>query len=127
AYLYLPGGGGVQGPPDPTSGDAGPGWGWGMLVLPYMEQTPLYEAFNVSVPCWSPQNAAPALTVIPSYVCPSSPRPSDTYPVVDGNGNTLAIFSRGNYVVSQGNYGAWSDPSPDLSYISNGVFYRNSR
>src|SRR5438094_9449760 len=26
SYLYLPGGGGRQGPPEPTNGDAGPGW-----------------------------------------------------------------------------------------------------
>src|SRR6516165_389339 len=61
AYLHMPGGGGVNGPPDPTSGDAGPGWAWGMMILPFMEQGTVYDAFNTLLPCWSPQNAGPAL------------------------------------------------------------------
>jgi prepilin-type N-terminal cleavage/methylation domain-containing protein/prepilin-type processing-associated H-X9-DG protein len=127
AYLYLPGGGGLQGPPDPTNGDAGPGWAWGMMILPQLEQSPLYESFNVNIPCWDPTNAAPARAIVPSYICPSSPNPSDAYNVIDGNGNTRAFFSRSNYVVSAGNFGVWDDPSPNLVNIANGVFYRNSR
>ena len=127
SYLYLPGGGGLQGPPDPTNGDAGPGWAWGMLILPYLDQTPLYNSFNVNVPCWNPQNAASARISIPTYLCPSATNDTPIYNVVDTNGNTLATFARGNYVVSAGNFGIWNNPSPDLTNIANGVFYRNSR
>ena len=127
SYLTLPGGGGLQGSPDPTNGDAGPGWAWGMMILPQMDQTPLYNAFNVNVPCWAPKNAAAALISVPSFVCPSAANPSPAYNVVDTSGKILAVFARGNYVVSAGNFGIWDDPSPDLSKIANGVFYRNSR
>jgi prepilin-type N-terminal cleavage/methylation domain-containing protein/prepilin-type processing-associated H-X9-DG protein len=127
SYLYLPGGGGLQGPPDPTNGDAGPGWAWGMLILPYMDQVPLYNSFNVNLPCWNPQNAPSALISVPTYVCPTANNDTPTYSVVDGNGNTLATFARGNYVASAGNFGIWNNPAPDLTNIANGVFYRNSR
>lgn len=127
SYLYLPGGGGLQGPPDPVNGDAGPGWAWGMLILPQIDQSPLYNSFNVNVPSWDPKNVIPAKTELPVYTCPSSPNPGPTYNVVNGTGTTLALFSRSNYVVSAGNFGIWDNPAPDLSKFANGVFYRNSR
>lgn len=129
SYLSLPGGGGVQGPPDPTNGDAGPGWAWGTLILPQMEQGNLYNSFNVNLPCWSAQNASSAKMSVSSYLCPSATNPSQYYDVIDGSPTpvTLATFARSNYVLSAGHYGIWDDPSPDLSNIANGVFYRNSR
>ncbi|MBI3862141.1 MAG: DUF1559 domain-containing protein [Planctomycetia bacterium] len=127
AYVYLPGGGGLQGPPDQTNGDAGPGWAWGMLILAQMDQSPLYNAFNVNIPCWDPQNATPAKTAIPTYLCPSAINSTSNFNVPSSNGTTLAVFSRGNYVVNAGNAGVWNDPSPNLSLVANGVFYRNSR
>lgn len=126
AYFYRPGGGGVQGPPDPTNGDAGPGWAWGMVLLPFLEQGNLYDSFDSRQPCWVSQNAASAKTAVAMYVCPSAGNPGDSYNVVDTNGAKLATFARGNYVVSAGNYGVWDNPSPDLTNVANGVFYRNS-
>src|SRR4051812_3460763 len=35
-----------------------PGWAWGMLLLPYLEQNGLYNQFNQAEPCWAPINAA---------------------------------------------------------------------
>lgn len=128
AYLYLPGGGGLQGAPA-ANGDTGPGWAWGMIILPYMEQQNLYNSFNVNAPCWAPQNSASALVSVSSYLCPSATSPGDVYNVIDGSSPspvTLATFARSNYVVSAGNFGIWNDPSPDLTKIANGVFYRNS-
>src|SRR5262249_10973622 len=108
-------------------GDAGPGWAWAMMLLPHLEQTTLYDSFNVNIPCWDPANAASARVTLPVYVCQTAANPSGTYNVVNGTGNTLAVFSRGNYVVSDGNFGVWDNPSPGLRNIANGVFYRNSR
>ncbi|MBS0205562.1 MAG: DUF1559 domain-containing protein [Planctomycetes bacterium] len=129
AYVYQPGGGGVQGPPDPTNGDAGPGWAWGMMILPFLDQSPLYNSFNSSLPCWDAQNSGSARVLVPSYLCPTATNPAGTYAVQDGSAtpNTLAILARSNYVVSAGNFGIWDDPTPDLSSLANGVFYRNSR
>ncbi|MGH7191915.1 MAG: DUF1559 domain-containing protein, partial [Candidatus Saccharimonadales bacterium] len=62
----------LMGPPDPTTGDTGPGWGFLMLTLPYQEQSPLSQVFNANLPCWSPANAGPAKTVLPVYLCPTA-------------------------------------------------------
>ncbi len=126
SYLILPGGGGVMGPPDPFSGDAGPGWAWSALMLPQMDQSPLYNALNFNLPCGDPRNAAFVQTPISSYLCPSAANPSTAYSVVNGSGQTLAVFARSNYVVSAGRHDVWNMPNPDLSLLADGVFYRNS-
>src|SRR5262245_54578424 len=33
------------------------GFAWGALLLPFVEQQPLYEQFNFNVACWAPVNA----------------------------------------------------------------------
>ena len=60
SYLIVPGGGGAMGPPDPDNGDAGPGWTALMLILPQIEQSNLYNAFDLNNTAWSPKNAAAA-------------------------------------------------------------------
>ena len=50
--------------PDPATGDNGPGWGWLALLLPYVEQSPLYNAINFNLPTWVPENATVVLVQI---------------------------------------------------------------
>jgi prepilin-type N-terminal cleavage/methylation domain-containing protein len=38
------------------------GFGWGVLLLPYLEQDNLYRQFNLNEACWSPGNAAASRT-----------------------------------------------------------------
>src|SRR5207302_7770877 len=64
SYQTLPGGNTVMGPPDPNTGDAGPGWAYGMQILPYMEGSPLYASLNVDLPCWAPSNATGVRTSV---------------------------------------------------------------
>ena len=124
AYMSAPGG--VMGPAS-VDGDAGPGWTCLFQILPYVEQTALKQQFNQNVPCWDPQNATLATTVLPLFCCPSVSDLSTTYTVKDGSGNPLAQFARANYVASAGQYDVWDDPAPNLSGVANGVFFRNSR
>src|SRR5688572_10508328 len=42
----------------PATLDAPPGWGWGALLLPYIEQQPLANQIQWGLPCWHPTNAA---------------------------------------------------------------------
>src|SRR5947208_1284614 len=36
--------------PDPLTGDnAGPGWGWASMILPQLEQKPVFDAINFSL------------------------------------------------------------------------------
>src|SRR5437588_140074 len=30
-----------------------PGWGWGSLLLPYIEQDSLYKSLRLDLPCWA--------------------------------------------------------------------------
>src|SRR5262245_23826369 len=39
-----------------------PGFAWGVFMLPYLEQEPLYRQFALTLPCWAPENAAAART-----------------------------------------------------------------
>src|SRR4051795_11818852 len=38
------------------SDDRGPGWGWGTLLLPYLEQDPLYRQINLASDITDPVN-----------------------------------------------------------------------
>ena len=57
SYVIQPGGGGVHGPPDPSTRDAGPGWAWGAMLLPFLDQQPLHDQLDFRLPCWHASNA----------------------------------------------------------------------
>ncbi len=48
-----------------------PGLSWRVLILPYMEQTSLYEQFNLSESWESPTNRALIDQMPDTYICPS--------------------------------------------------------
>lgn len=54
-----------------------PGWGWGTMLLPFIEQANLYESMNVNVNRMedTPEMLQYTQTSIPTYLCPSSPAP----------------------------------------------------
>ena len=121
--------------PDPFTLDNGPGWGWLALLLPYAEQSPLYNATNVNLPTWVTENRTVVTTQIHVYLCPSANNPTPTCMMVDANLNLLSVanpyFARANYQYNMG----WNDTSiqpPNTSYDDpvagcNGPIYRNSR
>lgn len=127
AYQTLPSGSATMGTPDPTTGDAGPGWTGLFALLPHIEQTTLYNSFNYRLASWDPINAKPAKMKVPAYLCPTAVNDANTYKVLDSSGTTLAEFSRSNYVANAGRNEVWDDPSIDLSSKADGPFYRNSR
>lgn len=56
---------------------------WSALVLPQLEQGPLAETLDYGQAFDHPSNAAAAATVLPVYLCPSTPRRS---PLRNGRG-----------------------------------------
>src|SRR5262245_42284075 len=48
------------------------GFGWGAMLLPYVEQAPLYNQFNFSTACWAIANKVPAATPVQVFLCPSA-------------------------------------------------------
>ncbi len=119
--------------PDGATGDNGPGWGWLALVLPYVEQSPLYNATNFSLPTWVPGNASVVVVQIATLNCPSANNPTPTVAMVDANLNLLPVaspyFARSDYVYNVG----WNDSGMPITVNydntvtgCNGPLYRNS-
>jgi prepilin-type N-terminal cleavage/methylation domain-containing protein/prepilin-type processing-associated H-X9-DG protein len=120
--------------PDPFSNDNGPGWGWLALLLPQVEQVPLYNAINFNLPTWVAANGTAVVTQINVFNCPSANNPTPTCPMVDVNLNLLPVanqhFARANYQYNMG----WNDTSiqpPNTGYDNyvlgcNGPIYRDS-
>ena len=121
-----------MGPPDPQTYDTGPGWAWGSLLLPYMEQAPLAASLNFNLPCWFADNTTGARTTIAVYLCPSVSVDESPYNVLDGppgTGKTLATLARSNYVANAGGPEPWAVYPPvwDYTGYADGPFYRNSK
>jgi len=63
AFAFTPGG----------YGQLGTTHSWGLSILPFIEQSTIYDNYNLNLPCWAPVNEAAVDTFIPAYVCPSTP------------------------------------------------------
>lgn len=51
--------------------------GWGAPLLANIDQQPLMNQWNFSIPFWAGNNAGLAATNLPIYRCPSNPNPND--------------------------------------------------
>jgi prepilin-type N-terminal cleavage/methylation domain-containing protein/prepilin-type processing-associated H-X9-DG protein len=107
---------------DPSGNDTGPGWGWCALLLPQMEQKPLFDSVNLNLPIEDPSNATGRLMRIAAYLCPSDDQaPSWVAMKRDASGTpiqSICQVASANYV---GMYGT-SDPGID----GDGIFFRDS-
>lgn len=129
-----------------------PGFAWGMLILPHMEQGPLYAAFNTDLPCWAPDNTTGARTKLNAFLCPTVTEgdgPFELHQYTNGDsgapndGGEFApaiTFARSHYVTNAGINQPWGrtkaysydfnkpEPLPNgQNHVINGPFYRNSR
>ena len=60
-----------------ASGRPSPYATWAAMILPYMEQQPLYDRFDFRRPLVDPVNDEAVKTVVPTYICPSDPKGSE--------------------------------------------------
>ncbi len=141
---------GVSYPDDNRNGASG--LGWGVMILPYLEQSALYAQFDPTIPLWAPQQAAAMKTKLAMFLCPSAVGGSDGFALrrytsgtneEPGNPQPYSpgiFLSHSHYVTMAGTQGPWGRPpaySIDFSVpepISgagsatiDGAFYRNSR
>jgi prepilin-type processing-associated H-X9-DG protein/prepilin-type N-terminal cleavage/methylation domain-containing protein len=107
--------------------EIGPGWGWGTMILPQLEQRPLFSAINFSVQIIAPSSDTIRQSSLSVFLCPSSTGnsgPVVLFPFGSTSGAMPVVndLSPGQYVASAGQF----DPG-DSAANNNGLFYRNSR
>jgi prepilin-type N-terminal cleavage/methylation domain-containing protein/prepilin-type processing-associated H-X9-DG protein len=92
------------------------GFGWGAMVLPNLENRPLFDATNFGLPLWNAANTTTATTALRSYLCPSDDTSEGRFLERDGfkyaKTSYVACFGPGNM-----------DANPD---DRRGLFSRNS-
>ena len=136
---------GISYPDDNWNGS--PGWAWGTLLLPYLEQEALYRSLNLNQPCWAPQNAPFVKAKLPVFLCPSATGASDAFSLEYDSGdgrhgvhfNPTLVFAHSHYVTNAGVNQPWgrstaysfdftaAEPIGPLSHVINGPFYRDSK
>ena len=97
-----------------------PGWGWGALLLPQLEQSSLYNATNFNLPIEHPAQRDDTHDQLNVYVCPSdqyngifTTKQEDGTPIVDMATNSYAAC-----------FGAGLEIA-DVPGLGNGMFVRN--
>ncbi len=106
--------------------DTAPGWSWATMILPQLEQAPLYAAINVNLPVQAVANTTSTQTILNAYLCPSDQLRGGTFAVTDGLGNTVATVAPSSYAASTGNDAADVAMGLNNDGSGNGLFYRNS-
>ena len=99
-----------------------PGWNWLTMLLPHLDQTPLYRQLNFNQAVRAPVNADKVRRQLVLANCPSD-REIGVFTVLRQDGSTLADANTTSYVAVFGKYGL-INVDPDRG---NGVFQRNSR
>jgi len=129
--------------------DTSPGWAWGAYILPYLEQTSLYELYTsgstfstggADVAAFFSANAA---TIVPTFLCPADilPPAPGTFAVTGSDQATVictlapssyAAVCGGEVLPEAANIIANGDGTFTVNSVSttaatgNGPFYRNS-
>ncbi len=140
---------------NPLTWDAAPGWGWGALLLPFLEEAAIAEQIRYDAPMWDPIQKQIASTRIQSFLCPSATTGDDAFTVQSQSGADLMIggrtvqLGRSHYAANHGQESCWDECSSaasglvfdniyqgttrtvtisgDTRSVADGPFYRNSR
>ena len=131
-----------------------PGWAWGTMLLPFLDQAPLYAAFDINQPCWAPVNAQAVQTRVAVFLCPSATGGDNGFEVqkkgidhrhgvaMTRDDGSVIRFSHSHYVTNAGIHQPWGRSTPycydydipepipannNLAARIDGPFYRNAR
>ncbi|MBA4191682.1 MAG: prepilin-type cleavage/methylation domain-containing protein [Planctomycetaceae bacterium] len=113
---------------NPATLDAPPGWGWGTLILPYVEQDALYRQLRLDLPAWDSANVTAVKNAPKVFLNPAAPNATPTIQVKTDTGTVLAEWGRSHYVVNNGQDESWVYVQHSLAGLpGTGPFYRNSK
>lgn len=109
-------------------------WAWNAMLLPYMDQAPLYNQLNVgTVPVSTMLNNATARSSMqkpmPAFRCPSDSGPQihdEAGRRIKATGGSEYGLAITNYIASNSSYGLKKDRGSNPASQANGAFYRNS-
>lgn len=101
------------------------GLAWGAMMLPQLEQEPLYKKFNPDVPIWDNVNLEPRELHLSVFLCPSDPYSADSYVVRDDTATPVERYAAASYAANWGPSDA-NINLDDTPLQCRGVFYRNS-
>lgn len=113
-------------PPGYISGATYPattnGWSWCTMLLPSLDQAPLYNTINLQLPVEHAANLAAAAASLPVFLCPSDQTGAGTFPITDAVGNVVIPAAAAmSYAATVGD-----DSSEADGLTGNGTIYRNS-
>lgn len=139
---------------DPETWDAAPGWGWGALILPFLEQANMTSSLEMKRPLWDPANRPLVTSRLSVYLCPSSSGDQEAFTVQTASGAALDRYGqplqlgRSHYIASHGQESCWGECGSattavvftdiytsettevrvdgDAGNVADGPFYRNS-
>ncbi len=112
----------------PDTLDAAPGWGWGALILPYIEQQSLANQLQWSLPLWHASQRTAVQTRIATFLNPAATNYEGLTSVTDSSGAGI-LLGKSHYVANCGQDEPWGYTPPLLHWhqVASGPFYRNSR
>ncbi len=119
AFVYVPSDPAKAGP---FAMDTNPGWGWGSLLLAYLEQEPLGRTIDLNVGLHDPRYHGLRETSLSVFACPSD-RERGVFSVSDIWGGEMCKAYTNSYAAC---YGRWA-PIGELADSGTGVFFRNSK
>jgi prepilin-type N-terminal cleavage/methylation domain-containing protein/prepilin-type processing-associated H-X9-DG protein len=102
------------------NGNGASGFAWGALLLPQLEQVPLYQQFDFKRACWAAENLTPARAKLSVFLCPSATGGEDGFVVARGEGDAWApelsstpynpeiVLAHSHYVTNAGIHQPWS-------------------
>lgn len=112
----------------PDGDNIGPGWGWAAMILPQIEQSPLFNSVNFSLAIETPANQTARLTKVNAFICPSDASFRAQFTVVDDSTSSTTLGSPICDVASSDYVGCFG--TGDVSDIpgrdrGEGLFFRN--
>ena len=112
---------------DPSTYDGPNGFAWGAMILPFLDQAPLYNQLRTDRPCWDPLNTVAVANNLTVFMSPSATNSNGPMIVRNASGTEMARFGRSHYVANAGQDEPWGYTVEDCSTIADGPLYRNSR
>ncbi|APZ96113.1 DUF1559 domain-containing protein [Fuerstiella marisgermanici] len=139
---------------DPNTWDGAPGWSWGAMLLPFLDQGNITNSVDFDRPVWTTQHRDVLSTKLPVFLCPTSSGGDDAFTVQGADGSPRLIngqpvvVGRSHYVASHGQESCWGECGSattgivfsniytsatrtvaingDAGRVADGPFYRNS-